>query len=153
MLVRKARVEVKAIVHWLSEILLATKIALGRLHRCVSQQELNLLQLPATAVTQLSTGSPQVVGSNVLQPCAHAAGPDHIPHHILRDTLPPYLVRSGHGPEDSSLSYPGGRRPFIERGFDPLGNGNGTDVASLANQIHYGPVPLTHLDLMHLQTD
>jgi hypothetical protein len=62
-------------------------------------------------------------GEQCVQPCALAAGPDYIRHRILRDTLAPYLVRSGHGPEDSSLSYPGGRRPLIERGFDPLGNG------------------------------
>jgi hypothetical protein len=93
------------------------------------------------------------VWSNVLQTRSLAAGADYIPHHILRDTLAPYLVRSGDGPEDSSLDYPGGRRPLIERRFDPLGNGNGTNVSALADQIHDRPVPLAHLDLTHFQAN
>jgi hypothetical protein len=40
--------EVKQIVYRMSEILLAAEIAFRRLHGCMSQQELNLLQL-ATA--------------------------------------------------------------------------------------------------------
>ena len=40
----------KTIVHWMSEILLATKIVLGGLHRGMPQQELNLLQFSTAAV-------------------------------------------------------------------------------------------------------
>jgi len=39
----RVRSEVKKVVHWMSEILFAAEIAFGRLHRCVPQQELNLL--------------------------------------------------------------------------------------------------------------
>ncbi len=117
------------------------------------QQELNLLQLPTAAVAELRTGSPQVVGSNVLQTRPLATGTDYIPHHILRNALTPSLVRSGDCPEDPSLGYSGGHRPLIERSFNPFGNGNGTNVTALADQIDYCPVPLAHLDLMHLQAD
>jgi len=144
---------VKTIVHWMSEILLATKIAFGGLHRGVPQQELYLFQFSTVAVAQLRTGSPQVVGSNVLQPRSLAAGTDYVPHHVLRDALTPPLVRSGNSPEDSSLAHSGRRRPLIERGFDPFGDRNGANVTALADQIHYRPVPLAHLDLMHLQAD
>jgi hypothetical protein len=89
----------------------------------------------------------------VFQPRSLAAGTDYVPHHVLRNTLAPYRVRSGDGPEDSSLGYSGSRRPLIERGFDPFGNGNGANVAALADQIDHRPVPLADLDLMHLQTD
>jgi len=64
--VRNEYVEAKAIVHRVSQILLATEIALGGLHRCMPQQELNLLQLSAAAVAQLRAGSAQIVGSNML---------------------------------------------------------------------------------------
>jgi hypothetical protein len=50
--------EVKKIVYRMSEILLAAEIPLGCLHRCMAQQELNLLQLAAARVAQLRTGSP-----------------------------------------------------------------------------------------------
>src|ERR1700688_1674892 len=137
----------------MSQILLATKIAFGGLHRGMPQQELNLLQLPTAAVAQLRTGSPQIVWSNVLQTRSLTAGPNYIPHHILRDASTPPLVRSGNGPEDSSLTYFGRHRPLIQRGFDPFRNGNGTNVTALADQIHYCPVTLAHLDLMHFQAN
>ena len=57
----------KKIIYRMSEILLAAEIAFGCLHRCMAQQELNLLQLAAARVAQLRTGSPQVVRCNMLQ--------------------------------------------------------------------------------------
>jgi len=37
------RSEVEKVVHWMPEILLAAEIAFRGLHRCMPQQELNLL--------------------------------------------------------------------------------------------------------------
>ena len=81
--VQNAGVEAKAVIHWMSEILLATKVALRGLHRGMPQQKLNLLELSAIAVTQLRAGAAQVVWSNVLQLCTLAAGPNHIPDDVL----------------------------------------------------------------------
>lgn len=47
---RAERVEVKTIVHWMSQILLAAEIALSGLHRGMPQQELNLFQFSTVAV-------------------------------------------------------------------------------------------------------
>ena len=58
--------EVEQIVYWMSEILFAASIVFRGLHRCVSQQELNLLKLTAPVVAQLRTGSPQIMRRNVL---------------------------------------------------------------------------------------
>jgi len=41
---------VETIVYWMSQILLATKIAFGGLHRGMPQQELYLLQLSTAAM-------------------------------------------------------------------------------------------------------
>jgi len=49
----------------------------------MAQQELNLLNLATVAVTQLRTGSAQVMWGDVFQTCPLTTGPDHIPHHIL----------------------------------------------------------------------
>jgi hypothetical protein len=43
--------QVEKIIHGMPEILFAAEIALCRLHRCVPEQELNLLQFTATIVT------------------------------------------------------------------------------------------------------
>jgi hypothetical protein len=42
----------------MSEILFAAQIALCRLHGCMSRQELNLLQLSSTVMTQLGAAMP-----------------------------------------------------------------------------------------------
>src|SRR5450432_3773048 len=102
------RSEVEKIVHRVTEILFATEIAFRRLHRCVPQQKLNLLQLTSSCVAQLRTGSPQVMRCNVLQSSFFAAGLDYIPHDILRDALSPHLSSPRDCPEDPSLPDPSG---------------------------------------------
>jgi hypothetical protein len=138
----------EAVVHRASQVLLAAEIPLGRLYRRMPQQELNLLQLTATVVAQLRTSSSQVVWRNVLQAHSLATSPDHIPDHILRDTISPHLPRPGNRAKDLSLRDSGRRHPLIERQFDPSWNGDGANVAALSDQIHHRPVPLAHLDLI-----
>jgi hypothetical protein len=75
--------EGKKIVHRMSKILFAAEIAFRRLHGCMPQQELNLLQLSAVRVAQLRAGSPQVMRCNMLQARSLAAGLDDVPHDIL----------------------------------------------------------------------
>jgi hypothetical protein len=60
------RSEVEKIVDWMPEILFAAEIALCRLHGCMPEQELNLLQLSSTVMTQLGAGAPQIMGCNML---------------------------------------------------------------------------------------
>ena len=50
----------------MAQILFAAEIALGRLDRCVAEQELNLLQLAPVGVAQLGTGPAQVVRCDML---------------------------------------------------------------------------------------
>jgi hypothetical protein len=147
------RSEVKKIVYRVCEILFAAEIAFRRLDRCMPQQELNLLQFATAAVAQLRTGSTQVMRCNMLQARSLAAGLDDVPHDILRDAFSPHLSRSGDCSKDPSLPDPSCDRPLVERGFDPLWNGDGANVPALADQVHHCPVPLAHLDLIQLQPD
>jgi len=116
----------------------------------MAHQELHLLQFATARVAQLRTGSPQIVRCNMLQARSLAARLHDVPNNILRDAFSPYLSRPGDGPEDPSLRNPGCSYPLIERRFDPVWNGHGTDVAALADQVHHCPVPLPHLDLIQL---
>jgi hypothetical protein len=43
-------VELKTIIHWMSKVLLTAEILFGRLHGCMTEQELNLLKLSTAAV-------------------------------------------------------------------------------------------------------
>jgi len=124
----------------MSEILFAAQIPFRGLDGCVSQQELNLLQLTAARVAQLGTGSPQVMRGDVLQARPFAATLDYVPHDILRDAFPPYLSCSGNPSKDPSVGDPGCHYPLIERRLDPLWNGYRADVAALADQVYDGPM-------------
>src|SRR5450631_3665338 len=102
-------------------------------------------------MTQLRTSSSQVVRCDVLQARSPAAGPDDVPHDILREASAPHLSRPCHAAEDPSLRDPGRQYPLIERCLDPRWNRHRADVAALTYQVYHCPVPLTHLDLIHLQ--
>ncbi len=58
--------EVEQVVYWMTEILFAAEIVFRGLHRCVSQQKLNLFMLTTSIMAQLRTGSPQIMRRNVL---------------------------------------------------------------------------------------
>ena len=55
---RRIRSEVEEIVHRMSEILFAAEIVFGGLHRCVTQQKLDLLQFTTAVVTQFRASPP-----------------------------------------------------------------------------------------------
>ena len=54
-----------------------------------------VLKFATAAVAQLRTGSLQLVRCDMLQAHSLAAGPDYVPHNILRDAFPPHLSRTG----------------------------------------------------------
>ena len=147
------RFKVEKIIHWMSEVLFAAKVPLRCLHRCMPQQELNLLQLSSTVMTQLRARSPQIVRGDMLQASSLAAGSDHVPDHVLRNTIAPHLSQPGDGSKDFAVTDPSGTRPLVQSGFDPCWNGHGTNVAAFADEINYGPVSLTHLNVVALQAD
>jgi len=131
-----------------TEILFATEIAFRCLHRCVAQQELNLLQLASAAVAQLRTGSPQIVRRDMFQARSLAAVLHHVPHDILRDALPPHLSFPGDGSKDPSISDPGCRSPLIECCFHPCWNGDGAEAGcwragDITSETARGAYPIT----------
>jgi hypothetical protein len=86
----------------------------------------------------------------MLQARSLAATLNYVPHDILRDAFSPHLSRSGDGSKDPSVCDPRCSYPLIKRGFDPLRDRHGTDVAALADQVYNRPVSLAHLDLVQL---
>jgi hypothetical protein len=62
----RIRSEVEKVVHWMPKILFAAEIAFRGLDRCMSEQELNLLQLTTAVVAQLRTGSSQIMRCDVV---------------------------------------------------------------------------------------
>ena len=87
----------------------------------------------------------------MLQSRSFTAGPDYVPDDVLGKSPAPHFPRAGDGAKDSSFSNASCRRPLIESSLDPAWNGNRTDVAALANEVHYRPVPLSHLHVIQAQ--
>jgi len=55
------RLDTDAIINGFTNALFAAEVSLGSLHRHMSEQELNLLQLTSCSVAELCARSPQVV--------------------------------------------------------------------------------------------
>jgi hypothetical protein len=133
------------------EILFAPEIAFRGLDRCVPEQKLNLLQLTPAIMAQLGTSSPQIMWGDMLQPRFLAAGSDHVPDNVLRNSTAPHFSQSGDRSKDFAIANPSGSCPLVESGFDPVRDRYRANVATFANQINHGPVPLPHLDVVQLQ--
>jgi hypothetical protein len=135
------------------EVLLATQVSFGRLHRGVPEQELNLFDLAATGMAQLRAGSPQIVGRDTLQSRLLAAALYHVPDHVLGDRFAPNLAGPAHSSKNLSVCDPGSHRPLVECPLRPFRDRNRANVSALADQIHDGPVLLPLLHIAHLQPD
>ena len=153
LLIHRIRSEIEQVINWMPEILFASQIAFCGLHRCVSEQKLNLLQFTAAIMAQLGTGSPQIMRGDVLQSGFLAAGSDHVPDNVLRDTMAPHLPESGNCSKDFAPFHASGSCPLVQSGLDPCWNWHRADVATFADQIDHGPVALTHLDIVELQAN
>jgi hypothetical protein len=64
------RFDSQSIVHCNPELLLAPKVALGRLDRDVAEQKLDLIRFAAGEVAETGAGAPQVVRGQLVDPCA-----------------------------------------------------------------------------------
>jgi len=135
------------------QILFAAEIAFRRLHGCMAQQELDLLQLATAAVAELGTGPAQIMRCNMLQSCPLTACLYDVPDNVLRNPVAPHFSRSADCSKDPALGDASLCGPFIQRGFDPDWNRYGADMAALTDQIHDRPVPLAHLNLVYVKTD
>ena len=68
------------VVYGMSELLLAAKIAFGRLHRDVTQQKLDLLQLPSCNMTQARASPSQVMRREIKDSGALGSSLHHMPY-------------------------------------------------------------------------
>jgi hypothetical protein len=101
------------------------------------EQELNLLQFTACLVAQAGASSAQIVWSDTRRIAGTARGSHGRPDYFRTETYFCDSARLVDRPEDWS-----GR-------FDPRRNWNGSDVATLPNQIGKHPVLFPPLQVLH----
>ena len=93
------RLDTDAIVDGSANSLFAAEITLGSLHRNMSEQELNLLQLTSCRVAELCARSPQVVRGETGKAGFRGIQLDHVPDDALCDPIAPPFAGSADAPK------------------------------------------------------
>ena len=132
-----------------SKSLLAAQVSLRRLDANVTKQELDLLKLSASLMTQARAGPTQVVWSNIFDATFRRASFHHAPDHLRTDTGLSNTLGLIDGPKYRAVRHSGGMQPIICCRFDPDGNWHGPHVAALADQISDDPMIFPLLQCLH----
>jgi hypothetical protein len=74
-----------------------------------------------------------------------------MPHNPLRDTISPSLARAAYAPKHATFTQSRGRKPQVNRAFNPVRYGHRPNVPGLANQINDRPVILPALKMSDIQ--
>jgi hypothetical protein len=114
----------------------------------MTKKELNLLQFSAIDMAELGARATEIVRCEMVQLHSLSAPSDHVPDDILRDPLTPRFPLPANGAEDSARSHLRRLSPSIDCILDPDRHGDGSNMTTLANQIHYRPVSLPDLQVL-----
>jgi hypothetical protein len=104
-----------AIVDGSMNALFAAEVTLGSLHRNVSEQELDLLQLSSRRVAELCARAPQVMRGETSKGGFRGIQLDHMPDHAFRDAITPAFGSSADATEyfpRMEVSCHGSTRPM-----------------------------------------
>jgi len=71
---------------------------------------------------------------------------DDVPDYSLRHTIAPSFSGPANAPKNSSGHDSRGQQPVVESLLNPVWERNGSDMASLSNQVHNGPVVFAPLN-------
>ena len=83
--------------------LFAAQVPLGRFHRNMPQEELDLLKLPASRVAEPRAGTPAVVRRQLGSADGVGKAFHHVPDHLLRDARAPNRSLSADATENPAL--------------------------------------------------
>jgi hypothetical protein len=94
-----------------------------------------LLKFSTCEMAEPSTGTPQVVRSQILHVSLFGRGLHHVPNGLRRDSIAPDLYPVDSLDEKSPPVDASRRDPHIDGAFRPEWNRNGPNVFSFANQV------------------
>ena len=89
--------------------------------------------------------------SEIVNVCSSGAILDDVPHDPLRYAFSPGLAGAANAPKDTAFAQAGGQEPRIDGVLDPIRDGHGSDMMSLAHQVNNGPVLLAPLEMGNLK--
>ena len=71
----------------------------------------------------------------------------HLPNYLLAQVTTTHLIGAIHGPENEAVENTAGRRPSIDRNFDPVRHRRRSDPAMLSTKIDDAPPTVPLLDV------
>ena len=145
--------QIDAVVHGVPQFLLAAETPLGRLHRDMPEQKLDLFQLPAGEVTQPGAAPAEVMRCELCDPSASGRPLHHVPYCFWGDVVTPDRAASADSAKDEAGPYLRCLRRVIYRPFNPAWPRNSSDVLALADQIGHNPVFFPDLKVVKLQSN
>jgi hypothetical protein len=113
----------------------------------VTQQQLDLLQLPAGRATQFRAGATTVVRGDSRYSGGQRVRLEQLPDDLLAQAGTLGLAGAVYGSEYVSVRNPGRRRPRIDCHLYPCRHRHRPDAAVLSNQIYDAPPPVALLDV------
>jgi hypothetical protein len=87
-----SRFNANFVVHGGSELLLAAEVVFGCLDGDVTEEELDLVELPADQMTETRTCPSQIVGRQLIYSGSLSRSLDDLPEHLRRHALAPDLT-------------------------------------------------------------
>jgi hypothetical protein len=111
----------------------------------VSQQELDLFEIPTAFPAEFGAGPAKVMGSEVLDSDLPGRLLHHRPHRPVTQARS-HLAAFRDTPQESPLFDVGGRHPGIDALFDPERDGDRSDAPSLAFEVSQHPAVFPELD-------
>jgi hypothetical protein len=130
----------------------ATEVTLGRLHRDVSKEELDLLQFAAGCATESSATPPKIVRRKPAHTDFRRELLDDVPNEFLRHHFAPDLASATHAADEASTVDSGSVHPLDQETTHPIGNGHGPNRTSLPTQIDDRPMTFTLLEVINRES-
>jgi hypothetical protein len=144
---RRSWFQTDFVVDRISESLLAAQVSLRRLHAYMTEQELNLLKLPTSFMTQARAGPSQIVRSNIVDAAFRRTPFHNTPDHLRTETGLPDALGLVDGPKYRAGGDSGGSQPIIHCHFNPVRHRYGPNMPSLADQVGDYPVLFSLLQI------
>src|SRR5579863_8904497 len=98
--------QLDTVVGRIHQILLGTEIPLGRLNRCMAQEQLDLLKLAACGPAQLRAGPASVMRCDAGDAGIDRILPEHLPDHLFGHSLALHAVAAVHRAEYAAFRNP-----------------------------------------------
>jgi hypothetical protein len=132
---RRGWFETDFVVDRISESLFAAQVSLRRLDTHMTEQELDLLKLPTSFMTQAGAGPTQIVWSNIVDATFRRNPFTNAPNHLRTETGLPNALPLVDGPKYRTAGDSGSSQPIVHCHFNPARHRYSPNMASLADQV------------------